>query len=200
MHLRLWMIAALFGFIVNAQAAKRQPLSLHPANPHYFLFQGKPTVLITSGEHYGAVLNMDFGYVRYLDTLQKDGLNLTRVFSGAYVEPPGAFSIARNTLAPAPGRFVCPWPRSHVPSYANGGMKFDLAHWDPEYFSRLRSFMNEAAKRGVVVEMNLFCPFYEEAQWKISPLNTVNNINHVGDVGRTNVYTLDKNGGLLKIQ
>ncbi len=38
------------------------PLSLHPENPHYFLFRGKPTVLIGSTEHYGAVLNKDFDY------------------------------------------------------------------------------------------------------------------------------------------
>ena len=47
----------------------RAPLALHPDNPHYFLFRGKPTVLITSGEHYGAVLNLDFDYLRYLDAL-----------------------------------------------------------------------------------------------------------------------------------
>ena len=29
------------------------PIRLHPENPHYFLFRGRPTVLITSGEHYG---------------------------------------------------------------------------------------------------------------------------------------------------
>ena len=92
-----------------------QPLALHPDNPHYFLFRGKPTVLITSGEHYGAVLNLDFNYVRYLDALQADGLNLTRTFSGAYVEPAGAFNIARNTLAPVQGRFIAPWARSSVP-------------------------------------------------------------------------------------
>jgi hypothetical protein len=39
-----------------------QPISLHPQNPHYFLFKGKPTILITSAEHYGAVLNADFDY------------------------------------------------------------------------------------------------------------------------------------------
>ena len=33
------------------------PIRLHPDNPHYFLWRGKPTVLITSGEHYGAVMN-----------------------------------------------------------------------------------------------------------------------------------------------
>src|SRR4051812_28099142 len=60
------------------------PLALHPENPHYFLFREKAAVLITSGEHYGAVLNLDFDYVKYLDTLAADGLNLTRTFSGAY--------------------------------------------------------------------------------------------------------------------
>ncbi len=32
-------------------------------------------MLITSGEHYGAVLNADFDYVKYLDALAQDGLN-----------------------------------------------------------------------------------------------------------------------------
>src|SRR5205814_10290845 len=90
----------------TALAGPIQPLALLPDNPHYFLFRAKPTVLITSGEHYGAVLNLDFDYVKYLDTLAKDGLNLTRTFSGAYVEPPEAFNITSNTLAPAPHRFI----------------------------------------------------------------------------------------------
>ena len=40
--------------------AQSTPISLHPDNPHYFLWRGKPTVLIGSGEHYGAVLNRPF--------------------------------------------------------------------------------------------------------------------------------------------
>ena len=50
-------------------AAAAEPLSLHPDNPHYFLFRDKPTILITSAEHYGAVLNPDFDYIKYLDEL-----------------------------------------------------------------------------------------------------------------------------------
>ena len=87
--------------LAAAEPTPQVPLALHPDNPHYFLFRGRPTVLITSGEHYGAVLNRDFDYARYLDELQAHGLNQTRLFSGAYVEPQGAFSIANNTLAPA---------------------------------------------------------------------------------------------------
>src|SRR5437588_301642 len=36
-----------------------EPIKLHPDNPHYFLFRGKPAILIGSTEHYGAVLNLD---------------------------------------------------------------------------------------------------------------------------------------------
>ena len=114
-------------------------IALHPKNPHYFIYEDKPTVLITSGEHYGAVLNLDFDYVTYLDALSKDGLNLTRTFTGAYVEPEGAFRIEQNTMAPAPERFICPWVRSETPGYANGGNKFDLTKWNEEYFNRLKN-------------------------------------------------------------
>jgi hypothetical protein len=134
-------LAVVFAF--HARAA--QPLSLNPDNPHYFLFRGKPTVIITSGEHYGAVLNLDFDYRKYLNTLSHDGLNATRTWSGAYCEPPTAFSIASNTLAPLRGRFICPWGRSAEPGYANGGNKFDLATWDSAYFKRLKDFSERQA-------------------------------------------------------
>jgi len=179
----------------SAVAAAREPIRLHPDNPHYFLWRGQPTLLITSGEHYGAVLNLDFDYKKYLDTLAKDKLNLTRTFAGgAYVEPQGAFNIARNTLAPAANRYITPWLRSSVPGFAGGGNKFDLSGWNEDYFKRLRDFVRHASKRGVVVEMNLFCPMYEETQWKLSPFNAANNINGLGDIARTNVYTLDRGG------
>jgi hypothetical protein len=176
------------------------PLSLHPKNPHYFLFRGKPAVLIGSGEHYGAVLNLDFDYLKYLDTLQRDGMNHTRTFAGAYVEPEGAFKIVRNTLAPAPGRFICPWARGDEPGYANGGNKFDLTRFDEAYFQRLRDFVAQASERGIVVEVNLFCPFYGAEQWALSPMNAANNVNGIGDVSATDAYTLDRNGGLLDVQ
>ena len=194
----LWACFCL-AFAASVLGKTPPPLELHPANPHYFLFRGKPAVLITSGEHYGAVLNLDFNFEKYLDVLKRDGLNLTRTFSGAYVEPSGAFNIARNTLAPGPGRFICPWARSDTPGYANGGNKFDLARWDNAYFRRLKAFVTAAAPRGVVVELNLFCPFYEENQWQLSPQNVRNNINSLGAVARTNVYTLDRHGGLLSV-
>lgn len=191
---------AAIALLLGCCSVLAEPLSLNRDNPHYFSYHGKPMVIITSGEHYGAVLNLDFNFERYLDTLAADQLNGTRTFSGAYVEPSGSFNIARNTLAPAPGKFICPWARSDVPGYANGGNKFDLNKWDEAYFKRLKEFVGRAQEKGVIVEMNLFCPFYDESQWKISPQNPANNTSHLEVSSRTNVYTLDKNGGLLKYQ
>jgi hypothetical protein len=186
--------------MLGAPPAASGPLALHPDNPHYFLWRGQPTVLITSGEHYGTLLNLDFDYRKYFDTLAADGMRLTRVFSGAYVEPDGAFNIARNTLAPLPGRFISPWARSNQPGYANGGNRFDLGRWDESYFQRLKDLATYAGEKGIVIEFTLFCPMYEDKQWNLSPMNARNNINGVGGVGRLDVHTLDKDGGLLTIQ
>jgi len=204
LHCRSMSFLASFvlflGHIATASAQDQHtPLALHPDNGHYFLFRGEPTVIVTSAEHYGAVLNLDFDYVKYLDELAANGLNNTRTFSGAYVEDSKSFGIAKNTLAPANGRFICPWARSDQPGYPNGGNKFDLSKWDEAYFKRLKDFLAQASKRGVIVEMNLFCPFYEESMWKISPQNAANNVNGMGRCKREEVYTLDKNDGLLTV-
>jgi len=201
--LRITLIALLLVASPHISQAPKQgsaPIALHADNPHYFLWRGRPTILVTSGEHYGAVMNLDFDYRRYLDTLAADGLNYTRAFSGAYVEPQGAFNIARNALAPAAGRFLPPWARSTQAGYAGGGNKFDLTEWNPAYFTRLKDFVAYASSKGVVVEVTLFCPMYEEIQWTLSPMNAGNNVNGIGLVQRNDVYTLDKNGGLLKVQ
>lgn len=182
------------------QAQYNTPISLHPDNPHYFLYKDKPTILITSAEHYGAVVNVHFDYVTYLQTLAAAGLNMTRVFSGAYVEPIGAFHIESNTLAPASHGFISPWKRSDMPGYANGGNKFDLTQWNPEYFGRLKDFLSEAEKRNIIVEFTFFCPFYGEEQWQLSPMNPINNVGGTGPEDRTHVYTLDKSKGLLAVQ
>ena len=186
--------------VPQAQPAPAAPIALHPDNPRYFQWRGRPTILITSAEHYGAVMNLDFDYRKYLETLAADGMNYTRVFSGAYVEPEGAFKIARNTLAPRPGRFLAPWARSSQPGHPDGGNKFDLARWDDAYFARLKDFVAHAATRNVVVELTLFCPMYEEVQWSLSPMNAANNVNGAGKVGRNEVYTLDKDPALLAVQ
>jgi hypothetical protein len=185
---------------VAAMAQGVPPIHLDPVNPHYFQYEGKTIALVSSGEHYGAVLNRAFDGRTYLKTLAAEGLNYTRLFGGPYVEVPGqSFGIRHNDLAPSPGELLLPWKRSTMPGYAGGGDKFDLSQWNPAYFARLHRFLNDAERRGIVVEITLFSSYYGDAQWAVSPLNPRNNVNHLTVAGWKQANTL-KNGNLLGVQ
>lgn len=166
------------------------PISAHPENPRYFQWRDKPVVLVTSAEHYGALLNLDFDYTRYFGALQKDGLNLSRIFSGTYVELPHSFGITDNTLAPAADRYLAPWARTDEPAPDGRGGKYDLTQWNPDYFARLHDMLNAADAAGVVVEFTLFCALYEDPLWAVAPMNARNNVNGVGNCPRGEVYKL----------
>jgi hypothetical protein len=160
-----------------ALAAAQTPVRLHPRNPHYFEYQSKPAVLITSAEHYSAVLNLQFDYTRYLDELQRYGFNVTRTFSGVYRED-GVNPHGASPLSPGrgPDNYIAPWAWSNVDG-GYDGKKFDLDRWNPVYFERLRDFLRQAEKRGVIVELVLFCLLYsDEHHWQTSPLHPGNNL------------------------
>ncbi len=179
--------------LLSGIALAAEPLRLYSDNPHYFLFRGKPAVLITSGEHYGVVLNRSFDYRKYLDTLAADNLNLTRTFTGMYREVPGeSFGIARNTLAPEEADFVQPFLRT-------GQQRYDLSQWNDEYFQRWRDFLSYAGQRGIVVEVTLFTTYYNDKHWSMSPLNAANNAQGIGKVKSDEVLTL-KDPALVEAQ
>ena len=175
-----------------------QPLVLHPQNPHYFSYKGKPLILVGSGEHYGAVINKGFNYQIYLDALNQDALNTTRLFTGAYIEKTGDFGIENNTLAPRSEDILLPWKRSNVSGYTLGGNKFDLNQWDEEYFDRLKNFVQQASYTDVIVEVVLFSAHYGGG-WNYSALNNKNNINDTDTLSGRNVNTLE-NGNILAHQ
>lgn len=169
------------------------PIRLHPLNPHYFLYRGQAVALVTSGEHYGAVLNAGFDYHRYLAALAADKLNYTRIFGGSYREVPArSFGIQRNDLAPAPGQFIAPWAPAP-------GDKVDLDQWNAAYFRRYRDFLAEAGKLGIVVEITLFSSHYGALQWAVSPFHPANNVNATAALDWTRLHTLE-NGTLLARQ
>src|SRR5262249_5084237 len=185
MKVRPSYLAALVVLVLPAafQAGEpREAIHHHPRNPHYFEFRGQATVLITSAEHYGALINLNFDWQKYLETLAHDGMNYTRLFTGSMIEGEQDISWMKynNTLAPKPGKLVAPWARSEVAGYHNGGEKFDLNKWDERYFARLNAFVQTAAHRSIVVELTLFGNQYGESQWASSTLNAANNVNGVG--------------------
>ena len=157
-------------------------------NPHYFQYKGKEILLITSAEHYGAIINRRFDYVKYLDMLAEYGLNYTRIYPGAIIEPTD-YWMSEDMMAPGEDA-IAPWYRSEEPGYICGGNKFDLSQWDMEYFARLRNFLVEANKRDIIVEICFFNCLHEK-YWVCSPLHKDANIQGVGDCDHVTFQTLD---------
>lgn len=109
------------------------PIRARATNPHYCCYHGKPIILITSAEHYGAVINKDFDYVAYFDALQAHGLNYARIYPGAMFEPVGKF-MKGNTLGPKPGSLIVPWARSGTTGCQESGFASDSGESDPEHY------------------------------------------------------------------
>jgi len=177
------------GLLMSSCTSDR-PVAKHPDNPHYFIYREKPVILLTSDQHYGAVINLDFDYILFLDRLQEFGMNLTRIYPGAYVEMKDQYTKG-NPLGPAPGRYILPWKKSNEEG-ANpnlGKYKYDLDSWDPEYFRRLKEYVRQAAVRNIIVEIAFFNGMYED-RWMAQPLYHTNNLQGVGKGAYMNYTTL----------
>ena len=133
-------------------------VGISKVNPHYFTINGEIQLLISSAEHYGALVNRAFDYQRYYRELKKNRFNQTRLFAGSYFERASDFSFDSNPLAPGDGDLV--------PLFANP----EKTALHPEYTARLRDILTTADAAGVVVELTLFCVFYNESNYRDSPL------------------------------
>jgi len=169
-------------------------ISLYPGNSNYFQYKGKPTILVTSAEHYGAVMNTAFDYPKYLVTLKDAGLNYTRIFIGPYSEiGDNIFSISNNTMNPEPKNWLVPWVKDAE------SQKYDLTQWNDAFFERLKAYITAASEKDIIVEVTLFTSYYTDRQWNTSPFNPKNNIQGFDTLSFKNVNTLN-NGQLMDIQ
>ncbi len=175
---------ALALFMITT-SCNNDPIQVWQSNPHYFFYRGKPLVLITSDHHYGAVIDTEFDFEKYLDYLSANGMNLTRIYPGGMFEPMDKW-LPGNPLGPRPGRQLLPWNRSDQaganPLLAESGkpsFKYDLDRWDPQYFIRLREFVALARRKNIIVEIAFFNGMYADC-WPFMALYHENNIQHVG--------------------
>lgn len=155
-------------------------IGVHPENPKYFLFRGKPLVLITATEHYGSVMNRPFDFEKYLDDAATHGMTLTRTFL-LFRE----LQSARNPSSPAKPEspdYIAPFLRVGPGKALDGEPVYDLDQWNPEYFDRLHRFLEAASKRGIVVELTVFSNTYGDNIWALNPFRAENNKQHVSHV------------------
>ena len=159
-----------FSFLVLAFLGSESDalLRLSPENPHLFVDGLRPVYLV-GDSFYGPVANLDFDYEKYLDILESNGINLTRLFLFGFFD----VSLADHLE-------VYPWPRTGPGTGFGGYMKFDLSQFDNTFFSRLTDFISEAADRGIYVELTLFEGVSlrnSENSWNLHAFNSQNNIN-----------------------
>jgi hypothetical protein len=186
-----------------------EPVKVWQINPHYFFYKDKPLVLITSDHHYGAVIDRDFDFAKYLDYLSTNGMNLTRIYPGGMFEPPDKY-VSGNPLGPQPGRQILPWAKTaqtganpalaepNKPSY-----KFDLDKWNPDYFARLKDFVETANRKNIIVEVAFFNGMYADC-WPLMATYHGNNIQNIGQYEANDCglfTTLDiRNEGVVRYQ
>lgn len=170
------------------------------ANPRYFEDgAGKPILL--TGSHTWANFQEvrlagepDFDYDEFLDMMVSRNHNFMRLWQwGHPVWAP--WTKEKVHFSPLP------YARSGAESASDGLPKFDLEHWNDEYFARLRDRVEKAGKRGIYVSVMFFdgwCPknaIPEADPWSAHPYNRPNNVNGVhaesGEDGKPRLYSLD---------
>ncbi len=163
-------------------------IRLHPANPRVFELHGKPLVLVTATEHYGAVMNRPMHYDRYLMDCQTRGINYTRLFV-LFRELQSAVN-PYSTCKPDSVDYIAPFERSGGQRANDGMPKFDLDRPNSEFLQRLHGFLSLAETLRIVVEVTLLSNTYGDDVWALNPFHPNNNINGMPQIAWYEYMTL----------
>jgi len=190
--LRLQIMFQMAAFLLITAVMNGQTLKLYDKNPNYLEYKGEPLLIISASEHYGSVFNLDFDYLRHLETLKSSGLNFAKFFMGLWRLPEkNVFHITESSFITREGR--------HATPFAEINGKYDLSKWNPVFFDRLHKMVSEAEKRDIIVEATLFCSYYDQASWETSPFYFKNSVNGLDSIDYKRVHTLF-NGNLWPFQ
>ncbi len=157
-----------------------QPIRIHPDNPKLFEFRGRPLVLLTATEHYGAVMNRPFQFERYLADSAEKGITLTRLFT-LFREQQSPIN-PYSTCKPESPDYISPFRRTGPGRALDKELKYDLDQPNPEFFERLHRFLSLASGYGIIVEVVLLSNTYAEPIWALNPLNAANNLNGLDEI------------------
>ncbi len=151
------------------------PIRIHPQNSKLFEFRGKPLVLVTPTEHYGAVMNRPFRFERYLADAADKGITLTRLFVlfRELQVPLNPYS----TCKPEGPDYVTPFERTGPGRALDGELKFNLDRPNAEFYDRLHRYLSLASDYGIIVEVVLLSNTYNDRVWSLNPLHASNNVN-----------------------
>ena len=148
--------------------ASATPIKPHSKNPSYWEHHGKPIVLIGGSDR-------DNVFQWALDgTKLTDHLDLLVACGGNYIR----CTMSSREYTPEGYRWdLLPYP------FAKIGDKYDLEQWDDDYWNKLRAFLRETKKRGIIVQLEIWDRWNESGDsrqarfgWYWSPWNPNNNV------------------------
>jgi hypothetical protein len=161
-----------FSWSLGADAA---PLQVHETNPRYFT-DGSGNVVYLAGNHRSNHVTSPTGGIM-VDFNGQHQQNYIRLWVWETEKLPWGSA--------APGPFARPGPGTAT----DGGPRFDLEQWNPEFFENLRNVVTQARDRGIYVSVMLFQGFSIVQKgafgnhWFWHPFSRRNNINDIeGDL------------------
>jgi hypothetical protein len=173
---------------VLASSPATGPLRVSPVNSRYFTDGTGKAIYLTGSHTWNNLQDMGptepppaFDFTGYLDFLERHHHNFIRLWRWELVK----WNTAANNEKDSRIHFAAPhpWARTGSEKALDGKPKFDLKTFSPEYFTRLRSRVAEANRRGIYVSIMLFegwgLQFVAEG-WKCHPFNPANNANAIG--------------------
>jgi len=197
-------ITFIIFFTSMAMAQNNGPLFVHPDNPRYFSDQNKNFVYLTGSHTWSNFQDIGdsnppriFDYSEYLNFLVNNNHNFFRLWTW---EQSKWVNWDSNDFWIDPLPYMRPGPGLAL----DGKPKFNLDHFNQDYFDRLRNRIIAAGQLNIYVSIMLFNGFSVEKNkggenlnnpWKGHPFNINNNINNInGDSNNDNsgseVHTL----------
>jgi hypothetical protein len=188
------------------RAARRPtagPLVIASPEARYFTeARGGRAVLLTGSHTWNTLQDWGvtdppprFDYARYLDFLESHGHDFIRLYSW---EQAAWFPGMATRVCISP----MPYLRTGPGRALDGGLRFDVTRFNPEYFRRLRERVRAAGARGIYVSVMLFDGWSIELKgehvgnpWRGHPFHRDNNVNGIdgdanGDGEGGEVHTL----------
>lgn len=131
-----------------------------PSNPWYWEYRGQPVFLAGGSDDDNLFQWTGARLIEHLDTLAACG--------GNYL---------RNTMSDRRDKGF-----EVYPFFQRSDGRYDLERWNPEYWRRFETFLEETERRGIIVQIEVWDRFdYSRDNWPPHPYNPKNNINYTAE-------------------
>ena len=204
-----WLLSLVIWIFISCLFAQGQtntnkgPLRVSKTNPRYFTNDSGRAVYLTGFHTWDNLVDMvssgsqkSFDFARYLQLMKSYNNNFIRLWaweltnwntSGNKEDEPVKLSVSPH-----------PWLRTGPETAHDNKPKFDLARFDPEYFSRLEERIRLADNSGIYVAIMLFEGWglqFSPGAFENHPFHRDNNINGIngdadGNGSGTEIHTL----------